>query len=304
MERQIGKIPYKKDIFTAYGVLKSVTNAEYYPSGSLKSAMVQEESILETPYGRLIPNYSGADCRKKYREAVSFFENGGLKSIYLQSPQPIGTEAGRIDAELLTFYPNGSIKRLFPLYGQIGGYWTEEDEYGLAKKVELTLLNQIFDTAPLCIAFYPSGSVKSLTVWSQETVSVNTAYGPVKSRFGFELSEDGRLKSIEPAFGVSLATEYGILYPYDSENYRLHAEGNSLSFDEHGRLLSAKTLKNKIRIEENKKEYFIQARKIEDPMTGMERPTSLELFFEDRYVRIEDMGGPRGRFEKNAVSFI
>ncbi|MGN0342675.1 MAG: hypothetical protein ACI4DO_07770 [Roseburia sp.] len=300
----MSKEEIEKEILTPYGTLKSVVNAEYYGSAQLKSAMVEEESVLETPYGRLIPNYSGSDARKKYREAISFYEDGSLESIYLESPQTVKTTVGCMDAELLTFYPDGNIKRLFPLYGKIGGYWTEEDEYGIARKVEINLLDQVFYVAPLCIAFFPSGGVKSLTIWPRETIAVTTRYGQVKTKFGFELSEEGRLKSIEPAFGVSLMTECGVLNPYDTDNYRLHAEGNSLSFDDNGKIQTAKTFKNKIRVETDGKEYLIQPSKIEDPLTGVERASSLNLIFDDHNVRIEDAKGTVGQFNKETVSFI
>ncbi|MBR1893529.1 MAG: hypothetical protein IJ815_08365 [Lachnospiraceae bacterium] len=93
----------RKAIVTKYGILKSVINDEYYESGQLKSVMVEEESVLDTPYGRLIPNYSDSEIRKKYRDAVTFFEDGSIESIYLENPQPINTSVGFIDAELVTF---------------------------------------------------------------------------------------------------------------------------------------------------------------------------------------------------------
>jgi antitoxin component YwqK of YwqJK toxin-antitoxin module len=295
----------KRELATNLGTLKAVSNAEYYPSGQLKSATVEEKSVLETPYGRLVPNYGHADLRKKQRESVSFYEDGSLESIYLESPQSVQTSIGSLEAELLTFYPDGSIKRLFPLYGQTGGYWTEEDEYRLAKRVELHLLGQTFVVAPLCISFYPTGQVKSLTIWQQETVEVETPYGKVKSHFGFELAEDGSLKSVEPSFGTVLATRYGSLYPYDSENYRLHAEKNSLAFDANGKLRTAKTIKNKIVIQNGKRENVISAGRREDPLTGMERRTSLTLWFDrdTERIRVEDGCGLKKQFDAKAVTF-
>ena len=62
----------RKAIVTKYGILKSVINDEYYESGQLKSVMVEEESVLDTPYGRLIPNYSDSEIRKKYRDVDNY----------------------------------------------------------------------------------------------------------------------------------------------------------------------------------------------------------------------------------------
>ncbi|MBR1893528.1 MAG: hypothetical protein IJ815_08360 [Lachnospiraceae bacterium] len=170
--------------------------------------------------------------------------------------------------------------------------------------MKLTLLDQEFNVSPLCISFFPSGRPKSLTIWRQENITVDTRYGQVKSRFGFEITENGKLKSIEPSFGTALTTKYGILYPYDSENFRLHAEGNSLSFDENGKLLSAKTIKNKIKIEKDGKKRLIEARKIEDTLTGFERLSSLKLIFGDSSVSIENVSNWNEQFEISEVSFV
>jgi hypothetical protein len=295
----------KEEIVTILGTLKSVSNVQYYPSGQLKSATVEEKSILETPCGRLELNHGHTDLRKKQRESVSFYEDGSIESVYLELPQSVQTSIGALEAELLTFYPNGSLKRLFPLYGQTGGYWTEEDEYRLAKRVELHLLGQTFVVAPLCISFYSTGQVKSLTIWPQETLEVETPYGQVKSHFGFELTEKGRLKSVEPSFGTSLATRYGSLYPYDSENYRLHAEKNSLVFDENGKIRMVKTIKNKIVIQNGKRENVILAGRKQDPLTGMERRTSLTLWFDmdTERIRVKDGCGFEKQFDAKTVSF-
>lgn len=290
-------------IDTKYGKLNAPFNVEYYDNGQIGSAMLGEKSIFETQYGQLMPNYSGADVRKKYREAVSFYENGNIKSIYLEEPQMIQTPAGKMEAELLSFYPGGEIKRLFPLYGQISGYWTEEDEYKLAPEVELYLLGRKIKVHPLCVVFYPSGQVRSLTIWRKDTITVQTKYGEIKSNFGVELTEDGALKSIEPTFGTVLATEYGKLYPFNSENYHLQAENNSLVFDDKGELLAATTIKTGLKVAEDGKIRYIHAKKAEDPLTGGLRPFPLALQFEESYIEAEQINGSRERFAKSQVTF-
>lgn len=260
--------------------------------------------LIETKYGQLIPNYSGTDVRKKYREAVSYYKTGNIESIYLEEPQIVCTPIGDMMAELLTFYPDGTIKRLFPLYGQISGYWTEEDEFALAKKTELSLLGQVFCVHPLCISFYPSGKVKSLTIWRKDTISVQTKYGEVKSNFGFELTENGTLKSIEPAFGTVLTTEYGRLYPFNSDNYHLHAENNSLVFNGEGELLAATTIKSRIRVVSESGERYIGAQKGEDPLTGTPRLYPLSLTFHKDGLWVEYKNKSLEKFAKDAVALI
>lgn len=127
-------------IKTRYGIINGVETAEYYEDGKIKSAITSEYSQLETDYGKLIPAYELSDIRKKYRHTVEFYESGSLRSIYLEEQTEVETSLGKIKAELITFYENGNIKRIFPLYGQINGYWTEENEFELAKEMTIPIL--------------------------------------------------------------------------------------------------------------------------------------------------------------------
>ena len=54
-----------------------------------------------------------------------------------------------MDAELVTFHADGSLRRVFPLNGKLSGYWTEADEGALAKAMELS--------TPLGEAMNPQG---------------------------------------------------------------------------------------------------------------------------------------------------
>ena len=269
-----------------------------------ESQVSRKTELIQTKYGALKPNQGSFDVRKKYREAVTYYEDGTVASVYLDELTPIDSPIGRIKAELLTFYPNGNIKRLFPLYGQISGYWTEDDEYGLAEQVKITALGKDFYTKPLCIAFYPSGALKSLTVWRQETIQVPTKYGEVSSNFGFELTEDGRLKSVEPVFGTRVTSEYGTLYPYDCENYRLHAENNSLVFDKGERLLSMKTIRNKVLLNEKGRRRTIESRVVEDRLFGVSMLMPLKLTFEKTGLVVEDMGGLEETSEYENIEIV
>lgn len=264
--------------------------------------MEKKVQKIETRYGVLEPNHSYADVRKKYKEPVSYYEDGTLSSIYLEEQTEIETSLGAVKAELLTFYPDGNLKRVFPLYGQINAYWSEEDEYSLAGKMEFSVLGRKICTKPLCIVFYPSGTLRSLTIWQQETLILPTGYGDIATKFGFELTEEGSLKSIEPLFGTKIQTEYGELFPYDSEIYRLHAENNSLIFDRQGKLFSAKTIKNQIVLKQpDGDKKMIRPRMIEDPVFGNVKLAPLKLSFEKDRVKIEDAGGLEIEAEKQHV---
>ena len=83
---------------------------------------------VKTRYGDLTP-YSGAsDYRKKFRFAVDHYDDGALKSVYLEETQVLSFPAGDFQTELITFYEDGNAKRIFPLYGQISAYWSIEEE--------------------------------------------------------------------------------------------------------------------------------------------------------------------------------
>ena len=243
-------------------------------------------SVLKTPYGDLIPNATYSDVRKKYRESVTYYDDGSLESVYLEEPQPIETVAGTIDAELITFYPDGTIKRIFPLYGQLSGYWTEAEEYELLREQSVELLGKVRTLKPLCISFYPGGGIKALTIWPQSELTVDTKYGPVRTRFGLELTKNGQIKSIEPAFGEKIKTEYGVLYPFDPASYRLHAEGNSLCFDENGNITGFKTIKNKIAIRGEQEPIVLEPVYETDFLTGNKVIRAMEVGFREKRVQI------------------
>ena len=259
---------------------------------------------IKTRYGTFIPYSGEAELRKKNKEPVMYHENGEIASIYFEEIRKVNTPLGEIDAEYLTFYPDGTLKRLFPSYGQISGYWTEEDEYSIAPEAEIALCGRTFRVHPLCIAFYPSGKVKSFTIWNRDTVTVDTKYGEVETNFGFDLREDGKLKSIEPVFGTKLETEKGVIYPFDTDNYRLSAENNSLVFDEKGDIVSVKTLRTGLKVSTGTGIINIRACKAQDPLTGFERLFPLNINIIGELVEVTCLDKIKESFPVDKVQFI
>lgn len=259
---------------------------------------------IKTRYGTFIPYSGEVELRKKNKEPVTYHENGEIASIYFEEIRKVNTPLGEIDAEYLTFYPDGTLKRLFPSYGQISGYWTEEDEYSIAPEAEIALCGRTFRVHPLCIAFYPSGKVKSFTIWNRDTVTVDTKYGEVETNFGFDLREDGKLKSIEPVFGTKLETEKGVIYPFDTDNYRLSAENNSLVFDEEGYIVSVKTLRTGLRVSTGAGIINIRACKAQDPLTGFERLFPLNINIIGELVEVTCLDKIKESFPVDKVQFI
>ena len=203
---------------------------------------------VKTRYGTFTACSDASDLRKKYRAPVEYHPDGSLKSIYLQDAEEVTLPAGRFQAELMTFYEDGSIKRLFPLYGKLSSYWDVEDEIKDAPEYVFSVNGRELKIRPQCIYFYPSGKIRSITLWPGDTISVDTSIGPVTSKLGVEIYEDGKIRSIEPVFGTSFATCYGEAKPFMIRKHMLHAEDASLRFDEEGNLISFATLQTKVEV--------------------------------------------------------
>ncbi len=193
--------------------------------------------VLDTPVGKLVPFYEISDGRQKNRPSVEYYKSGAIYSIYLQEQTIVDTHIGKIPAELITFYEFGGIKRIFPLYGQLSGFWTEDQEYELAKEMTFVIQGEKKTVKPLCIHFYESGKVNSITIWSKERMTIHTLYGDITTDLGVEFYESGEIKSIEPVMGTKLAIPgKGIIYPFNVFKLRMHADDNTLKFDKIGNI--------------------------------------------------------------------
>ena len=201
---------------------------------------------VKTKYGSFTACSDASDLRKKYRCPVEYHLNGNVKSIYLQDAEAVTLPAGIFQAELMTFYEDGNIKRLFPLYGQLSSYWGVEDEILNAPEYVFAVNGQKLKIRPQCLYFYPSGKIKSITLWPEDSITVNTSIGPVTSKLGVEIYEDGKIKSIEPVFGTVFTTTYGEVRPFVVRKHMFHAEDASTRFDENGNVISFATLQTQV----------------------------------------------------------
>jgi hypothetical protein len=230
---------------TIYGALRGVTNFDSYPDGQMKSCMLCEENIIVTRSGRFVPQYRTdefGERQKKHRSALSFHSNGKIKSAALQHSAPIQTALGIFDAELVTFYEDGGVNRLFPLNGLVNGFWTENQERAMAGKLDFDLSIGKFRAKVIGIHFYPGGALKSLTLWPGETIRILTHIGEMDVRAGFSLYENGSLKSVEPARPTTICTPLGSITAFDPDDIGMHADRNSVQFGPAGELLSLKSL--------------------------------------------------------------
>jgi len=236
---------------TRYGTLSGISNSMTHPDGSPMSCILDTENRIQTPVGEIIPQYRVAELgerQKKYRSSLGFFENGQIKTASLDRAMPLKTPLGIFEAELVTFYDNGAINRLFPLNGQVDGYWSEKKEGEMAKIFDFDLPVGKFSAKIISLHFYRSGALKSLTLWPGQRITIATRVGPMRIRTGFSLHEDGSLHSVEPAMPVELATPIGRVKAFDAEMLGMTADKNSVQFSPAGHLKSVKTIHTGLRV--------------------------------------------------------
>lgn len=194
-------------------------------------------AFISTKYGNLLPCSGASDYRKKHRCAVCLYDSGALKSVYLEEPQVLSFPSGDFQAELITFYEDGNAKRIFPLYGQISAYWSIEEEAEYAPEYDFEIAGGTNRIKPECIFFYPSGKIRSITLWPSDELSIKTPAGLIKTKLGIELYENGSIRSIEPVYGTVISTPTGDIRPFRYRPVMMHAENATLKFTEDGKLI-------------------------------------------------------------------
>ncbi len=196
---------------------------------------------ITTPYGQLIPQHTTDDLRKRELFPVEYHPSGGVKSLPLESQTPMRTPVGVVPAELVSFHENGVINRIFPLNGKLSGYWSQEDEAGLAEPVTLTTPAGLLTVRVLGLSFYDTGALRSITLWPEETMSIPSPAGPVVTRIGVCFTPDGAVRSLEPAKPTPIATPAGEIMAYDPDAVGVNGDVNSLAFDDRGEVARVAT---------------------------------------------------------------
>lgn len=275
---------------TKYGVIGPLGIHSQYMNGNLKDCVLEDKIEIMTEYGTLTPQYDFSSFRKKLVSSMSFYEDGTLRRISLNNPTKVKTPIGIREAELLTFYECGAIKRLFPLNGHLSAYWEEEDEYELAKEDSFDLPCGKITTKVISVYFYKDGGIKSLTFWPREIISVLTPIGGVQVRIGVSFYQDGRIHSLEPASPTFIKTPIGIIQAFDENANGILGDNNSLILSKDGTLCSLITSTQRIIV----KNLESKAQTIYSPSQELEedgeeiwfRPLKIE--FEKGSVRLND----------------
>jgi len=237
---------------TQYGCLTGITRPEYNKNGKLMECSFENKNILHTPYGEFIPQYTNEGARKKYIRSLTFYDNGNLRRLSLEEQTEIQTPVGMIQAEFITFYESGELKRIFPLNGKLTGYWTEENEYEMAQPIALKMNFGLVEKKFISLHFYQDGNIKSLTLWPKETMSVPASGINIRVRYGIAFYPGGRIKSLEPAYPLFQNTAIGKIACFDMNANGINGDSESLNFNEDGSIRSLITSTDRIRVRNRK----------------------------------------------------
>ncbi|MFW2488818.1 hypothetical protein ACN077_09620 [Clostridium chromiireducens] len=288
-------------LVTNYGSISGISSYNLYENGNLKDCTTNKPNILKTKYGNLIPQYDYIDIRRKYIKSISFYPDGVIQRISLNNQTPIETSIGIINSELITFYPNENINRIFPLNGQLSAYWDEEQEYSLSKEINLTLPFGNYNLRTTGIYFYENGNVKGLSLWPKERLEIDTPLGIQSVRLGFSLYENGNIKAFEPSAPISIPTPIGNISAFDANNYTFFKEIKSVNFSEDGYIESLLSSKNKVTVIDSlEKVYEFEPKSYDDLGNGDFYIYPLKINFFDTSVSFDD----GVKFEIEECTFI
>lgn len=237
-----------KEVNTKYGVLTDYLNLKMHSSDLPASILLTGCTEFETPCGTLIPQYEVEDLGRKEHKYILFHSNGTVRKVPLQNEQNIETKYGIIPSEMLLFYNDGTLKKLFPLTGKLSGYWTEENEFSLAENLNLALPSGTITAKVISLGFYKSGNIRSITLWPGEIISVNTPAGMIETRTGIAFHDEGSVKSLEPLIPTAVETAIGTLEAYDNDPDGVSGDLNSLNFDPAGNVSSLYTTSSKVTV--------------------------------------------------------
>ncbi|MFA5658819.1 MAG: hypothetical protein WC900_05995, partial [Oscillospiraceae bacterium] len=274
---------------TPFGILGGVASHSCYESGEIRDVILNDKNMILTHVGELVPYYTETP-RRKHKSSLSFHKNGLVKSVSLENQQEIVTPIGEFPAELVTFYETGELHRLFPLDGQISGFWTEKDEGALNIPFSFEFDFGAFSAMLVGICFYKSGNVKSITLFPGEAITLDLPWGKTNVKTGFSLFESGRLHTLEPAVPSPVNTPVGKINAFDAQANGITADSCSLCLSDEGKVLSLITSSDCIAVQtsDGKMKLFSPLKKISplDDETEITLGMSVSFDYEKNTVTI------------------
>ncbi len=255
---------------------------------------VARRAELSTPYGVLTPQHRPEEPRRSLVKPLLFHPGGGLRSLPLQDRIWVDTPLGRVQAELMTFYPSGELCRVFATDGELSAYWSWEDEMGLvAPQSVATPLGRV-ERRFSCLHFYPSGRLKSMTLWPEDRIPVPAAGRMVEGRIGVAFYEHGAVRRLEPARPTRVSTPIGELTAFDPDALGIHGDSGSLALSPDGSVEELLTVHD--RIEASGPGFKVVCEpemRPDDCDPEVLTPAPMPVSFEPGGVRL---GGEAGRF--------
>lgn len=250
-------------VTTKYGILQGMTRAKYHANGNLERCTLVQPNRITLPSGVFVPQYEDqyADDRrrKQLTKSLTFYEDGTIASMVLQDATAVTTGVGRVRAEMINFHENGTIKRIFPVYGTISAFWTEADEHHASPELALELPTGTFNGKIINLAFYPTREFKSITLWQGDFVVLQTPVGAVRTRIGFCLYRDGSVKSVEPDSALKVDTPIGVIPAFDPDALGMDGGNNSLVFAQDGSIESLFTSRTQVAVTHGENERTVHA---------------------------------------------
>ncbi len=277
---------------TRFGPVHAGPQIERHSSGALKSCITVKESPLATEYGTLVPQFTANSYRKRQFPIISFHESGMLNVLPLEEQTVVPTPLGEMLAEKLVFYPDGALKRIFPLDGCLSGFWEQSDERSLAHPLKVETPVGPVEALILAVYFSPKGDLRSLTLWPGEEVDVPTPVGMILTRVGMAFHDSGALKSVEPNRPTVVRTPIGEILAFNPDANGITGDSNSICFGDTGDILSVTTVSNAFVISgESGSSTKIEPPLRINPLDGENlEPGPLTVSFEGGYVRFSAEG--------------
>ncbi|NTW84012.1 MAG: hypothetical protein HGB36_11710 [Chlorobiaceae bacterium] len=290
-------------VSTKYGELKGVEFRSLFSNKKIDGCVVTQENILKTPYGSLVPVYESEDLGRRNLKPVYFNKDGSLKSISLQSQTVLDTPAGKIPAELVTFYKNGSLKRIFPLDGKLSGFWSWKNELALTESITLDTPAGTLTAKFIGIQFFESGALKSLTLWPGETIALTTPVGKITARKGVAFYETGEIRSFEPLRKIDLSTPIGMMSAYDNEPNGIHGDVNSVQLTIEGTVEALSTVDHEVEVSTPEGSVRLFKPGIKNNVCGDERKISVPMKVRFEKSRVIFHDNPDSSFDLQSCRF-
>jgi hypothetical protein len=263
--------------------------AERFPSGNPRRCSPAQDCSIATSIGVLKPISEPDFPRRPDIKAVEFHDTGHPARVAFELAT-VSTPVGELPAELALFYPDGSLRRLFPLDGHPDGVlWDEAKELHLAPTFTLPSPLGTLSARFLAISFFPSGKLRGLTLWPRERLVVKTPAGAFWVRTGISFHEDGSIESVEPHETVKVETPVGVLSAFDPHPIGLSGDQNSLAWTPAGVIQRVVTVAESFvcRADDGTEESWSPTFDTMNCDSGCGTSVALKLSFKDDRVLIE-----------------